>query len=360
MKNIKNWSRREFLKAGSLALLAGGLSSAFGSVVFSKPSKTPFEDIRIAFISDPHVDIYGKDGMKMSSVSRECVRITVDELNRDSPKVDAVVVVGDLVTDGEWENVIAIKEELDKLKSPYYVIAGNHDFKPMDNTRLREGYNYLTIDEFIKYFRGHGYDKSGTRYYAHRIAPGLRLIGLDACLPLEPGKWGGVLPKQQLHWLDGELTEHPDDLNLIVIHHNLVRWTDEEAKEKPRQWFCVDNEKEVQELLTRHNPAAPVVVSGHRHVGLNRKKIGGVNYFVTPSLNSHPMRYTTFTISNTRLSWDTKPVGVDDDLHRRAREHLLGSKWWRLEEYVERTPDNDAKCLEFFENNKLISGKTKF
>jgi len=74
-------------------------------------------------------------------------------------------------------------------------------------------------------FNGHGYDDSNKRYYALQINPGLRLIALDACLPLEPKKWGAVLPDEQLKWLDNQLTEHTNELNLIFMppfHYHIV------------------------------------------------------------------------------------------------------------------------------------------
>lgn len=39
--------------------------------------------------------------------------------------------------------------------------------------------------------------KSGKRYY-HEIVPGLRVIGMDAILPLEQKKWGGLVPAEQI------------------------------------------------------------------------------------------------------------------------------------------------------------------
>ena len=61
-------------------------------------------------------------------------------------------------------------------------------------------------------------------------------------------------------------------MNLIVIHHNLIRWTADELVGGPKQWFCIDNEKEVRELL-----ASPQDLSG-----LNSK---GILIFLTIVVN---------------------------------------------------------------------------
>ena len=169
-------------KLGALA----GLSLGTGTRVFAAPAGTDFGTVRFAVISDPHVDIAGKNGMKMSEISLACVHETVMALNLRNP--DFVFVCGDLLLDGEKENAEAVKKELDQLKAPYYVVAGNHDFVPADTKKHRQGFTYLTIEEFAKFFSGHGYDGSGKRYYSHDIKPGLRLIALDANMPDEMTK----------------------------------------------------------------------------------------------------------------------------------------------------------------------------
>lgn len=114
----------------------------------------------------------------------------------------------------------------------------------------------LEYPYFVKLLKGHGYDKSMDRYYAHQIKPGLRLIGLDACLPDDPQKWGGMLPKEQISWLDKQLTENKNDLILIMIHHNLVQRTADELAGGPKQWFTIGNANEERELLAGHPKAA--------------------------------------------------------------------------------------------------------
>ncbi len=237
------------------------------------------------------------------------------------------------------------------------VVAGNHDYRPVNQKYIREGFNYLTIEDFVQFFKGHGYT-GRQRYYVRSLAPGLRLIGLDACLP-EVDKWGGALPEDQLHWLDKELTEHADSLHLIFMHHNVIRWSADEAVGGPKQFFCIDSEVEVRRLLAKHARTAPVVLSGHRHVGLRHKEIDGVNYFVVPSLNSHPMRYAVFTLTPQGITWKTPLVGAAESVHLEARENLLDNTWWRGKGVKERNPENDAAVLDFYENNGMILGSAK-
>ena len=228
---------------------------------------------------------------------------------------------------GLLENARLVRDVLNQLSIPYYVVAGNHDYRPANQKHLRKGFHYLSIEEFIQFFKGHGYIDM-QRYYARSLAPGLRLIGLDACLP-GIDKWGGILPEEQLHWLDRELTDHAEALHLIFMHHNVVRWSEEETVGGPKEFFCIDNDIAVRKLLAKHARTAPVVISGHRHAGLRHKEIAGVNYFLVPSINSHPMRYAVFTLTPQSIAWKTPMASVAEPVHLEARENLLDDTWWR-------------------------------
>lgn len=345
-------SRRKLLQLGAASLLSAALP--FGSKNFAASPRSSFKLIRFAVISDLHVDIKGKNGVKMSAVSRECLNRTVAALNQEDG-LAFVFVLGDLLLDGEQENAVLVKDTLDKLTVPYYVIAGNHDYRPHDPQKRRQGFDYLSIKDFIQFFQGHGYDNSGKRYYARQIQPGLRLVGLDACLP-EADDWGGILPQEQLQWLDQELTHHAEQLNLIFMHHNVIRWSKDELPGGNKAKFCIDNDSEVKQLLAKHAQAAPVVLSGHRHIGLHLAEEKGVNYFVLPSLNSYPMRYTVFSVSPQSISWKTPMVNVAELVHLEARENLLQETFWRKTDFAERNPANDSDMLEFYENNSMIFG----
>lgn len=352
----QNLTRRNFLKFGGAALAAGSLNLVSGFKAFAAPAPKDFGTVRFAVISDPHVDIKGENGMKMSAYSVECVKKTVSALNMDD-QIKFVHVNGDLLLDGEWENARAIKAELDKLTAPYTVVPGNHDFKPVDAKKHREGFTYLTIEEFAKLFEGHGYDASGSRYWAQEVVPGLRIIGLDANMPLEEKKWGGVMDDGQMAWLGKQLLNNPDSMHVLFIHHNLVSWSADELQGGPKEWFCVDNAAQVRELLTKYAAAAPMVIQGHRHIGYNIKELGGVNYIASPSVNSHPMRYTIYDVSRTGFAWQTPAVPVPTAVHLEARENLLNATWWRASEFAERNSINDMEVLALYENNGLRMGQ---
>lgn len=349
-------SRRDFLKMTGTTILGVALSGNVLTKAFARPGSVTFNPVRFAVIADLHLDINGENGMKMSAESVECLRRTVIDLNAED-ELAFVLVLGDLLLDGELENAKVVKRYLDKLNMPSYVICGNHDFMPPDPKKHRAGFTYLTIDEFVTFFKGHGYGKSGKRYYVKTVVTGLRLIGLDACLPDNPKHWGGILPNEQLQWLDKQLSDHADEINLIFIHHNFIRWSEDELPGGSMQNFCIDNDMEVRRLLAKHANAAPVVISGHRHIGLRYLEEGDVNYFVVPSLNSHPMRHSVFTLTPQSISWKTPMVTVPETVHLEARNNLLKADFWRGEQFKTRDMVNDKAVLNFYEKPDRIFGK---
>jgi hypothetical protein len=55
--------------------------------------------------------------------------------------------------------------------------------------------------------------------------------------------------------------------------YNFVNWSADEQAGGPKQWFCLDNAAEARAILSKHANAAPVVITGHRHIGLNYKEL---------------------------------------------------------------------------------------
>lgn len=347
-------SRRDFIKTGSMALLGATIAMNSGRQLFAATSPTSFSPIRFAVISDPHVDIKGENKMKMSVYSVECLQRTVDEINREEG-LDFVMANGDLLQDGEFENAKVVRDALRSLKTKSFVISGNHDYEPSKPEKHRDGFTYMKTADFIKYFKEHGYDDSGKHYYAREIVPGLRMLTLDACVP-EEKRWGGNLPDEQLVWLDEQLSSHPGQVHLVFMHHNFIPWSVDELRGGPKKWFCVDNAPAVRAVLEKNIVSTPIAISGHRHLGLHARQLNKVNYFVVPSLNSHPMRYAVFTVTPEAVSWKTPMVPVSEAKHLEAREALLNSTWWRDEQYKKRTAANDMRVLELYENNNMVIG----
>ncbi|SDP32831.1 3',5'-cyclic AMP phosphodiesterase CpdA [Desulforhopalus singaporensis] len=304
--------------------------------------------IKIGVIGDPHVDIRGEDGWRLGASSVSGLTTTVAVLNEKEP--DLVLVPGDLLADGEQENLDRAKAVLDRLHCPYLVVSGNHDYIPADRSRLRRGFNYLSSAEFVGAFTGHGYDDTGKLYWSQKMsAAGLRVIGLDGCLREEKIGWGGVLPQQQLAFLAHELQQATRRC-IVMVHHSLLHWGDDGNSQKGR-WYSLDNSADVRRILEKYRHKVAMVISGHRHIGLRFQCRNGVPYFVVPSINTYPLRYVMLTLDAEGIGWRTFPVSVAEGCHEKARLGLLASS-----SFAGLDEQQKKKLLLFYENSAQRTG----
>jgi 3',5'-cyclic AMP phosphodiesterase CpdA len=107
---------------------------------------------------------------------------------------DAVLLSGDLAENAADEEYEQLRELLEPVGVPAYVLPGNHD----DAGALQR---HFGVPDPVR--------------YSVELGP-LRLVVLDSTIP---GQDDGALAPEQLEWLDGELTAGPDTLTLIAMHH---------------------------------------------------------------------------------------------------------------------------------------------
>ncbi len=323
--------------------------SGWTSVALGGAKKNSYAPVRFGVLCDPHIEVNGINNWMLGESSLLCLSATVCALN--TLELDFVLIPGDLLNRNVPENLVQAKSILDTLTHPYYVVAGNHDYPTANSGRQQFKDEAAAISHFIKTFSGHGYDGSSRRYWACRLGNGLRLIALDGCLAGETVKYGGYLPKSQIKWLEAQLAEHPDDLHLVMLHHNLVYWGND-SRSREGRWFSLDNSEEVRNVLESYRENVGLVVSGHRHIGLRRKRLNNINYFTLPSINSHPMNFTVFELNNNELRWKSVPVPVDRSLHSTAKSLLLKAPW--IESLNQMTRD---EIVVFYENNQQQVGR---
>jgi 3',5'-cyclic AMP phosphodiesterase CpdA len=111
----------------------------------------------------------------------------------------------------------------------------------------------------------------GMTYYTHEVAPGLVLIGLDTTRPQtyvpEAGlnDFGGRVEAGQIRWLESVLKQNQGKTIMVLMHHNLVPWTEgDKTNHNAWRWFWIDNAEEVKALFKRYG--VNLVISGHRHI----------------------------------------------------------------------------------------------
>lgn len=155
--------------------------------------------VLVAQISDLHIKAPGELAYGKVDTAGALDRCVV-ELNRFSPRLDLVVVSGDLAdtpTNGEYEH---LKQLLAPLRIPYVVVPGNHD----DRSLLRA------------HFPEQPYAfEAGALNLACEVDP-LDVILLDSSVP---GASHGLLDAATLQWLDGTLAASRSRPALLFVHH---------------------------------------------------------------------------------------------------------------------------------------------
>jgi alkaline phosphatase len=124
----------------------------------------------------------------------------------------------------------------------------------------------LTKEEFLAHTRNAGRAR-GKAYYSFSEG-GVRCIVLDANFnedrtPYARGNFDwrkAYIPKEQIEWLNKELTKHSKEPTLVFLHQMLDSFSDISKD------LCVGNAEEVVAVLERHSQVL-AVFQGHHHPG---------------------------------------------------------------------------------------------
>ena len=153
----------------------------------------------IAQITDTHVRRKGKMLHHMVNPGKR-LRRAIQRLNELQPRPDVVLATGDLTESGKRKEYKRLRDLLESLEIPLFVIPGNHD--------RREVMRAAFADQW--YLPAYG----PLHYAVDKYA--VRLIGLDTT---EDGENGGVLDDYRLEWIETMLARAPKKPTLIFMHH---------------------------------------------------------------------------------------------------------------------------------------------
>jgi Icc protein len=154
--------------------------------------------------------------------------------------VDAVVVSGDLTDDASEQSYDLARQLLGRFDVPVHVLPGNHD----NRTRLRQAFE----------LPGTGEDPVD---YATDVGE-LRLVVLDSNVP---GQDAGAFGREQLSWLDEELSGQDERLTILVMHHSPL-------PTGIREWDeinLVASEREALAAVVGRHPQVRAIAAGHLH-----------------------------------------------------------------------------------------------
>ncbi len=177
-------------------------------------------DYRFAWLSDLHIG--------STTASSDLRQIVVDINNQ--PKIDWVIVSGDISEMDVGDNLTLARQILDSLQVPYAIIPGNHDTRWSDSGGRR----------FIKLW---GSDKF------HRTIGNLHFIGFDQGPLVRMG--AGFISPSTLQWLHKVLKDsvNREDPLIFITHYPM----DE----------SVSNYDDFLKVLDGYNVQA--ILSGHVH-----------------------------------------------------------------------------------------------
>lgn len=198
------------------------------------------QPVLLAQISDLHIKTQGKlSYRKVDTLG--ALRQVIRRLNALDPRPDAVVITGDLVDFGYEEEYLTLKEALQRLELPYWLMAGNHDDRQMLRKVFADQAYLFQHPEFIQ--------------WEGECGP-LRLLALDSTIPQQSP---GELCEARLGWLAERLEAQPERPTLVMLHHppfiSGIAHMDRQRLKQPERLAAV---------IERH-PQTERVLCGHIH-----------------------------------------------------------------------------------------------
>lgn len=246
---------------------------------------------RFAVISDlhialPHTIWHHPNRFHLVEVSIPALEIILERLSALS--LDFLLLPGDLTQHGEPDNHAWLAQRLAALPYPVYVVPGNHDIPVAVRDETSIG-----MAEFPQYYRHCGYGDTDRLYYTRLLRPGLRLIGLNSNTLTAQGELVGRVDREQLDWLRTVLEDHPDDVMLVMIHHNVVEHLPSQSRHPLGRRYMLLNAPVLRSLLQEFG--VKLVFTGHLHVQ-DVACDQGVYDITTGSLVSYPHPYRVVQI----------------------------------------------------------------
>jgi len=169
-----------------------------------------------------------------------------------TPKIDLILVTGDLTQDPCLGNYQRIEQVLQSYGLPCICLPGNHDDDALMQVTLNMGQVSCNKQTFLGNWQ---------------------IIALNSRIP---GKPGGRLEKKELQFLEDCLRAYPDRYTLIAVHHHCQTiaspWLDA---------MMIENAEEFLDLLHCY-PMVRAVTCGHIHQVMD-KRIGSIRVFSAPS-----------------------------------------------------------------------------
>ena len=240
-------SRKPFIMALCFIFFGALGTSCSNTGNFIPDGKVAQEKFSFAWISDNHLGSF--------AYAEDDLRQAIEEINTiDS--LDFVILTGDLTEFGVTSEFALLRQMMDSLQKPYYMVDGNHDVNWSENGTTT----------FENYFKGNAprfcFDANGIRFIGCGSGPMLRMGAPH-------------IPREEINWvksvLDTTDTNHP----IIFVNHF-------------PQFEEIANSYELTNILKGYN--VQYILCGHFHVN-STKEYNGLTSILGRSLlrRSDPM-----------------------------------------------------------------------
>lgn len=253
-------------------IVNGGAVIALAAIMFwgLQVYSASGNNLTFAQISDAHYSSANTNtSYRLTAESGELLQDAIDQVN-ETPNVDFVMFTGDMINTPYQKELMKFLTYANQLHYPWYAVLGNHD--------VCIG-GFLTKKLYFDILNSHNKDFHFVKpYYSFVPKKGYKVIGLDSTIDTKVTT-NGQIDKEQLKWLDKELSKSQNDVVLIFMHIPIV-----EPLNSPTHRLL--NADEVLKVLHKYkNPIA--VFSGHYHT-TKIIKTGNILNVSTPSLVSYP------------------------------------------------------------------------
>ncbi|WP_315781728.1 MULTISPECIES: phosphodiesterase [unclassified Bradyrhizobium] len=195
--------------------------------------------VNIAQISDLHIKAPGRLAYRRVDTARALARC-ITELNRFEPKLDLVVISGDLADTPSPAEYDHLKDLLAELRIPFAAVPGNHDSRELMRVAFPDA----------------SHDHPSGPLNRHVELADLDLLLLDSSVPGHPH---GEIDQASLQWLDAKLSARADKPALLFLHHPPFSTG---IGHMDRQ--NLRNAAHLAAILTRH-PRVQLIGCGHVH-----------------------------------------------------------------------------------------------
>ena len=265
-----------------------------------------FNDMELKFaqVSDVHTSNSPDTTYKVLSHSKELLKSAIEDINKIKG-LDFVIFTGDMTNEPTKELYKDFFTILQNLNYPSILVLGNHD-----SSMSGENPNYMNKEVVHQILRmANPYQNYERTYFAYSPAKDFRVIVLDTTIGIENSN--GMLPEEQLNFLDNEINENQDKVILIFQHHPVI----EPFKSEDHKLV---NAESYLAVLKKYEKVPIAVFAGHYHAARIERK-GNAIFVATPSLVTYPNAFRVVSVTNYKDRvifnfnfWETKLKDIQE------------------------------------------------